>query len=74
MEELRASVSRSGDTVNIRVLSIPGRTYRLEHKNGLEDPSWEPLGDDVLSDGPTLTFTDGTTSNGQRFYRVVLVQ
>jgi Lamin Tail Domain/CotH kinase protein/Putative Ig domain/PA14 domain/Carbohydrate binding domain len=74
MEELLAGVSRSGESVFISVASVPGRTYRLEYKNVLDDPSWEPLGIDSLADGSTLTFTDGTTANGQRFYRVVLVQ
>jgi hypothetical protein len=74
MDELMASVSRSGETVFISVSSIPGRTYRLEYKNALNDLSWEPLGTDALANGSALTFTDGTTANGQRFYRVVLVQ
>jgi hypothetical protein len=74
MSELRASVSRSGETVFISVSSIPGRTYRLEYKNALDDLSWEPLGTDAVANGPTLTFTDGTMASGQRFYRVVLAQ
>ena len=74
MGELLASVSQSGETVFISVPSIPGRTYRLEYKNALDDPSWEPLGTDALANGPTLTFADGTAANGQRFYRVVLAQ
>jgi len=68
------AVRDSGETVLISVPSIPGRTYRLEHKNALGDSSWEPLGNDAVADGPTLTFIDGTVANGQRFYRVVLVQ
>jgi len=74
MDELQARVSRSGDTVFISIASFPGRAYRLEYKDALGDPTWEPLGTDAQADGPTLTFTDETTSSGQRFYRVVLVQ
>jgi len=74
MAELRASVSRTGDTVLISVPSIPGRTYRLEHKDALEDPSWEPLGSEAVAGGATLTFSDDTGNNAQRFYRVILVE
>ena len=73
MAELRASVSRTGESVLISIPSIPGRTYRLEHKGALEDPSWEPLGNEAVAGAATLTFSDETGNNAQRFYRVVLV-
>lgn len=74
MSELRASISRDGETVLISIPSIPGRTYRLEYKNVLGDAAWDPLGASAVADSSTLTFTDGTGANGQRFYRVVLVE
>jgi hypothetical protein len=74
MAELRASVSRTGGTVLISVPSIPGRIYRLEHKDALGDPSWEALGNQVAAGAATLTFGDDTGNNAQRFYRVVLVE
>ena len=48
--------------------------HHLKHKNALADPSWEPLGTDVLADGLMLAFTDGTGANGWWFYRVALAQ
>jgi hypothetical protein len=73
MDELRASISRSGDTVLIRVPSIPGRTYRLDYKEALEGPMWQPLGSETVATASELTFADTTAGTGQRFYRVVLV-
>jgi hypothetical protein len=73
MDELRASISRSGDTVRIRVPSIPGRTYRLDYKEALEEPAWQPLGSQTVATASELTFADTTAGAGQRFYRVVLV-
>jgi hypothetical protein len=73
MSELRASISRNGETVLISIPSIPGRTYRLEFKNALGELNWEPLGSDAVADGHALTFADETGANGPRFYRVVLV-
>jgi hypothetical protein len=74
MAELRASVSRTGGVVMISVPSIPGRTYRLEHKDALESPTWQPLGNEAVAGATTLTFSDDSGNHAQRFYRVVLVE
>ncbi len=53
--------------------ALPNRTYRVECKSHLDDPSWLPLAG-VSATNSTATFTDSTASgNAQRFYRVVLL-
>jgi subtilisin family serine protease len=53
--------------------SIPGTTYRVEYKNSLSDPAWNPLAPDVVASGPAAAETD-PVGVGQRFYRVEVVQ
>jgi hypothetical protein len=52
--------------------SIPGKTYRVEYKNSLNDAQWLVLKTQVATSS-TLTVVDDLGGSGQRFYRVVLV-
>jgi len=54
---------------NISLPTQSGRVYRLEYKSSLADANWTalPL---VTGNGSTLTLTDFTATNSQRFYRV----
>ncbi|HXI52750.1 MAG TPA: hypothetical protein VNH84_14645, partial [Candidatus Saccharimonadales bacterium] len=52
--------------------SIPGKTYRVEYKNSLNDAQWSVLKTQVATSS-TLTVVDDLGGSGQRFYRVVLV-
>ena len=67
------SVSRVGNTVTIVWSSAIGRTYRVDYKDDLTAPFWNPLGAPVTATGTSTTATD-TTAVGQRFYRVVLTE
>ncbi len=67
------SVSRVGNTVTIVWSSATGRTYRVDYKDDLTAPFWNPLGAPVTATGTSTTATD-TTAVGQRFYRVVLTE
>jgi hypothetical protein len=54
--------------------AIPGRHYRVQFKNSLDDPAWTNLGAVVLASGLSATSTDTTIGHlRQRFYRVVMV-
>jgi alpha-tubulin suppressor-like RCC1 family protein len=58
-----------GDEFRASVLSQIGKVYRLEYKNSLEGEAWTylPL---VAGNGVTLTLSDITATNSQRFYRI----
>jgi hypothetical protein len=51
--------------------SLPGRVYRVDFKNALDDPVWQPLGAPRVAGGNTLTMFDLLTDSSQRFYRLV---
>jgi hypothetical protein len=54
--------------------ALPGRAYRVDYKNQLDAPAWTPLATNRAA-GVTVTIDDtGTSTNAQRFYRVVLLQ
>ncbi|MGI8603049.1 MAG: lamin tail domain-containing protein [Verrucomicrobiales bacterium] len=50
--------------------AIPGRTYRVEFKNSFNDPSWTPLGSDVLADSESASTTVTLGATPRRFLRV----
>jgi alpha-tubulin suppressor-like RCC1 family protein len=69
---LQATLLNPNLSLNGFKVSLPshsGRVYRFEYKNSLADADWIGL---PLSAGTggTLTLTDLTVSNSQRFYRV----
>jgi hypothetical protein len=49
--------------------TIPGKSYRVEYRNNLDDPQWIPLGD-YLANGTALTIFDPIGTRQQRFYRL----
>jgi hypothetical protein len=55
--------------------SEPGRIYRVQFKNNLDDADWIDLPGDVTAAGPTAAKSDPTLgANEQRFYRIQFVQ
>jgi hypothetical protein len=54
--------------------TTPGRTYRVDYKDDLNEVNWTPLGGNQVATGSSITVTDNITSSPQRFYRAVLVQ
>lgn len=73
MAELRATVSRSGQTVSISFSSLAGRTYRVEYLDQLGVGNWTELGEDIAATGSSTTLNDASAAGQQRFYRVVQV-
>ena len=51
--------------------ATPGRIYRMEAKDGLEDPAWTPLSTNAPATAASVSFTDLIGGRPQRFYRVV---
>ena len=54
-------------------VTAPGHTYRVEFKDDLNEPIWQPLGTNEIATGASMTISDN--SGGlQRFYRIVMVE
>jgi Tol biopolymer transport system component len=55
--------------------AIPGKTYRVQYTDTLTEVSWRDLPGDVIAENVTASKVDPTTAgNGQRYYRVLLVE
>jgi hypothetical protein len=65
------SVSYSNAVVRLQWPTVNGLTYRVEFKDDLNAPQWQPLEPAINGDGNLYTFMDITATNvPQRFYRV----
>jgi len=51
----------------------PGKHYRVEYKDDLNEPAWTTLQDNLLATGSSLTVTDPIGDRPQRFYQIVLL-
>jgi hypothetical protein len=51
---------------------ISGKTYQVQFKNDLNDPSWQDLPGDITFIGDTGYITDSSPPTDKRFYRIVL--
>ncbi len=50
----------------------PGRTYRVQFRNGLSDDSWREVPATVTANGTTANWVDSSPAIRDRYYRVVL--
>ena len=57
----------------ITFVTVPGKTYRVEFKNALEESNWQPLDADRVATGETLTVNDNLAGSSQRFYRILVL-
>ena len=58
----------------IRWTALPGRTYRVQFKAGLQDSAWTNLEGDVSADSTAASKVDISSGSGpQRFYRAVML-
>jgi hypothetical protein len=67
------SVSLVPGGVILTWTAVPGQTYRVQYKDDLANPAWNPISPDLLATAPTLTLTNSPVASMQRFYRVLLV-
>lgn len=51
--------------------ALPGKTYRVQYKDNLDDATWQDVTGTVTIVGNTGFLTDTAPSGGQRFYRVI---
>jgi len=66
------SSSNPADGLVVLWNAVPGRTYRVEYKDGIEDPNWTELPGEVVATSATGAKLDATTkTTAKRFYRVV---
>jgi hypothetical protein len=62
----------SGGPTTIFWNAVPGRTYRVQYKDSLSDPTWSEFPRSVVPETTTGTFTDDAPSAfGQRYYQVI---
>jgi hypothetical protein len=59
----------SAGSVTVTWPAVPGKTYRVMHKNNLNDTAWTSLQPDVTSDSSTASQSDYVVGN--RFYQVI---
>jgi hypothetical protein len=62
-------VAVSNDLANLSWTSVPGRSYRVQHKTALTDANWVDVAGDVIATGISAAKTDALGEAG--FYRVV---
>lgn len=61
----------SVDGLIIQWDSKPGASYRIAHKNDLNESSWALIADNIASQGPTTYWVDGSGLLGQQgFYAI----
>ena len=51
--------------------TYPGKTYRVQFKNDLNDAVWTILGSDATAGGYLLSATNGVVGIQQRYYRIL---
>ena len=61
----------NGGQVTITWQSVAGKTYALEYKDSLDDPTWMRVTGEVAAQGATASKVDPSSPGPARFYRVV---
>jgi len=61
----------AGGSYAISVVTVPGKTYRLEYKHALPEPTWLLDGVGIVANGASLTLYVEPNGDPQRFYRIV---
>lgn len=51
--------------------TYPGKTYRVQFKNDLNETNWARVGSDAVAGGAALSITNSTSASPQRFYRIL---
>jgi hypothetical protein len=68
------SITRAGGSATLIWTSVSGRTYRVQYRANITDPSWLNLSGDVVATAGTATKTDNTLGTAlTRFYQVSLL-
>ncbi|MGZ5005613.1 MAG: thrombospondin type 3 repeat-containing protein, partial [Chthoniobacterales bacterium] len=67
------SITNDGTTVGLSFPTVFSKSYQLEYKNNITDPSWNSLGTSVAGTGGTVEVTDTSSNPGHRYYRLRLL-
>jgi Tol biopolymer transport system component len=67
------TVTASGGNTTVFWSAVPGKIYRVEYKDNIEDANWTELST-ATAGGTTGSALDATPNTSHRFYRVVLAQ
>jgi len=59
--------------VSLTWQTVPGKSYRVEFKNTLDDGTWLPLVGTQVAGSSELTVADNIGAHPQRFYRIVIL-
>jgi hypothetical protein len=78
--------TNTGSTLRVRTITVlggagtkvewdtaPGRSYRVQWKESIGQPSWVDAAEVVVASGSSAAWTDLDPAGAQRFYRAVLV-
>jgi hypothetical protein len=60
----------AGNAIEFTFDTLPGRRYRVEFKEHLDDWAWTPLDSGTIADSGNLTLIDSSSARPQRFYRI----
>lgn len=66
------TMTQTGGTITLRWGAIVGQTYQVQYKTNLTEFGWDNLGAPIIATASTIYVPDSTT-NSQRFYRIVLL-
>ena len=67
------SLVKSGGSVNLSWNAMAGPTYQLQYTTNLTQSSWINLGNAINGTNGTVTATDVSPSDPQRFYRLQML-
>ena len=67
-------VSLTDTRVTLSWNTVAGRSYRVQYKSDLSEPSWTDLAGDIAADGTIATIVDDSINGArQRYYRIVIL-
>lgn len=71
---LKITATTENGQALIRFASLPGKRYRVEFKNRLEEAEWKLLGSEQIATATETTVADPILNGEGRFYRVLRVE
>jgi hypothetical protein len=68
-----STIGFSGQEMTFTWQTFPGKSYRVEFKNTLNETAWTPMGSETVAGGNSLSVTNSVLGDVQGFYRIVQV-
>ena len=65
-----SSITAAPGTTTLTWQTLPGKSYRVEYKDDLNDSAWTRLGSDLLAPDDSLSVTNNGATSSRRFYRI----